>query len=95
MSDRAIVSRRFMPARQRIHLVVGALGELGELEQLLGSLADHAAGQVEVAAVDHEVVEHGELEVEGVLLGDEADAAPDGRAVARPGPCRAPAASRR
>ena len=82
------------PARQRVHLVVGPLGELGELEQLLGSLADDAAGQVEVPAVDHEVVEDGQLEVERVLLGHDADPAPDLSTRRGPGPGRAPAVSR-
>ena len=69
------------PARQRVHLVMGPLGELGELEELLGSFPDDAAGQVEVPAVDHEVVEDGQLEVERVLLGHDADPAPDLRPV--------------
>ena len=71
------------PPRQRVDLVVGPLGELGEVEQLLGPLADDPPGQVEVAAVDHQVVENGELEVERVLLGHDADAAPDARSVVR------------
>ena len=65
------------PARERLDLVVGPFRELGELEQVLGPLPDDLLGQVEVAAVDHQVVEDGELEVEGVLLGDEADPAAD------------------
>ena len=82
-------------ARQRVDPVVGPLGQLGELEQLLGPLPDHLLGQVEVAPVDHEVVEHRQLEVERVLLGDQAHAGPDARRRRWPGPCRGPAACRR
>ena len=63
--------------RERFDLVVGPVGQLGELEKILGPFADHLLGQVEIAAVDHQVVEDGEFEVEGVLLGDEADPAAD------------------
>ena len=51
----------FHATRQRVDLVMRPLGELGELEQLFGALADHLAGKVEVAAVHHEVVEDGQL----------------------------------
>ena len=44
-------------ARQRVDEVVAPVGELHELEQLLGPLADLRPRQVEVAPVDEEVVE--------------------------------------
>ena len=47
------------------------------VEQLLGPLADHRTRQVEVAPVDQEVVEHGQLGVEAVLLRDHAEARAD------------------
>ena len=40
------------PARERLDLVVRALGELGEVEQLIGALRDLVTRQPEVAAVD-------------------------------------------
>ncbi len=51
------------------------------MQQLLGAGPDLAPGQAEVAAVDHQVVEHGELGVEVVVLRDDAQASPDGGAV--------------
>ena len=71
------------PTRQRVDEVVAPVGELHELEELLGAPADLGARQVEVAAVDHEVVEDGQLGVEAVLLGHDAEAGPDARAVDR------------
>ena len=59
------------------------LGELDELQQLVAPLADLRAREPEVAAVDVEVVAHGELGVEGVLLRAHADPGPDPRAVGR------------
>ena len=43
MRLRAIVSRRFMPPDSVLDLVVGALGQLGEVEQLVRALARHSA----------------------------------------------------
>ena len=45
--------------------------------QLVGPLADHGAGEPEVPAVDEQVLAHGQLEVERVLLRDRAEAGPD------------------
>ena len=80
-------------ARERVDPVVAPVAELHELEQLVGPFADHAPREVEVAAVDEEVVAHGELEVERVLLGHDAEAGADARAVGRPGRGRAPRSS--
>jgi hypothetical protein len=55
-------------AREGIDPIVGPLGQLGEVEQLLRPLADHLLGHIEVAPVDHQVVEHRELQVQRVLL---------------------------
>ena len=73
MSARAIVSRRFMPPDSGSTAIVGAVGQLHELEQLVRPLADLRARQVEVAAVDHEVVPDRQLGVEVVLLRDDAE----------------------
>ena len=83
------------PARERIDARVAPVGELHELEQLLGPAPDLRARQVEVAPVDHEVVPHRELGVEVVLLRHHAEPAADLRAVGRRDPGRARAASRR
>ncbi len=56
ISALAIVSRRFMPPRQRLDRLVGALGQLDELEQLGRPARALRAGDVEVAPVDHEVL---------------------------------------
>jgi hypothetical protein len=64
-------------AREGIDAVVAAVGEPGEGEQLLGPGPDLGHRHAEVAAVDDEVVPDGELGVEVVVLGDDADAAPD------------------
>ena len=71
-----------MPPDSGSILLLGAIGELHELEQLLGAAPALGARQVEVAAVEHEVVEHGELLVELVLLRHDADPGPDLLAVA-------------
>ena len=42
ISERAMVSRRFMPPESGSTLLVAALGELHEVEQLVGPLADLA-----------------------------------------------------
>ena len=73
-------------ARQRLDLVVGALGELDEVEELLRPPAGLPARQPEIAAVDHEVVLDRELRVEGVLLRHDADPGPDPRPVTLCGP---------
>ncbi len=58
-----------------------AVCELREVEQPFGSLSDQLSREVEVAAVDHQVVEDRELQVEAVFLRYEPDAAPDARTV--------------
>ena len=69
------------PARQRLDLVAGPLGELGEVEQLVRAARRPRRGQPEVAAVDDEVLADRQLVVEGVLLWDDAEARADLRAV--------------
>ena len=71
------------PARQQVDPVVPTIGQLDELEQLVGSLTDDAPRQVEVAAVDEHVVAHRQLEVERVLLGHDAETGADARPVGR------------
>ena len=51
-------------AGQLVDPVVAAVGQLHEVQQLVGPLADHGARQAEVAAVDEQVLADGELEVE-------------------------------
>ena len=92
---RAIVSRRFIPPDSVLDLVAGTLGQLGELEQIVGALAHIGAAQAEVAAVDQQVLADGELGVERVLLRHDAQSGTDARAVALAGPGRGPAACRR
>ena len=72
-----MVSRRFKPPGQRLDPAAGPLGQLHELEQLVGPLADELAGQVEVAPVDEEVVADRQLQVEAVLLRHDPEPAPD------------------
>ncbi len=67
----------FHPSRQRFDPGVGSFGELSELEQLVGALAHHRSGDVEVPTVDVEVVAYGQLVVERVELGDDAEPSPD------------------
>ncbi len=69
------------PARQRVDLVPGPLGELDEVEQLVGPLVDQLARQAEVASVDQHVLPHGELVVERVLLGNDPEAGADRRPI--------------
>ena len=83
------------PARERLHLVARALRQLHEVEELVHALPDHRPRQVEVPTVDRQVLADGQLHVQRVLLGHDADAGADPRAVDRAGPCPAPAACRR
>jgi hypothetical protein len=69
-------------ARQRVDHVVGALGELHEVEQLIGPLGDELAPEPEVAPVHQQVLADGELGVERVFLRDHAETGPDRGAVA-------------
>ena len=81
MSDAGDRQPALHAARQRVDLGVAPVVEAGEVQQLLGAGPDLAPRQAEVAAVDHQVVEHGELGVEVVVLRDDAQASPDRRAV--------------
>ena len=56
------------PAGQRLDPVVAPLGELGELEQLVGPRAHLVAGEPEEPPVDPEVLLDGEVLVEDVAL---------------------------
>ena len=67
--------------RQRLHVVVGPLGELYELQQFSDAGAQHRPGQVEVPPIDVQVLGHRQLFVEIVLLGDHPEARPDFRAL--------------
>ena len=71
-----------MPPESGSTRSLGAVGELDELEQLVARLPRLAVREVEVAAVDEEVLPHGQLRVERVLLGHDAEAGADPRAVA-------------
>ena len=86
--DRRLVDERacdrqapLHPARQRLDLVVRTFGELRELEELVGPARGLGSLEAEVPAVDHEVVADGDLGVERVLLGHDAEAAADPRTV--------------
>ena len=69
-------------ARERLDPVVRALGELDELEQLVGPRASSSfAREPEVAAVDDDVLADRQLQVERVLLGHDAEPAADLHAV--------------
>ena len=61
-------------AGQGLDLVLGALVELDELEELIGPLARDLAGDVEVARVHLQVLAHRELGVEVVDLRHDAEA---------------------
>jgi hypothetical protein len=77
MSERAIVRRRFRPPDSGSTLVPGPVRELDEIEQRVGPLPDDPARQAEVPSVDEQVLPDGQLDVEGVLLGDHAEPGPD------------------
>ena len=70
-------------AGQVVDTALRAIAQLDELEQLGGAPTRLGARQVEVAAIDDEVVEHRELEVEGVLLGYDAQPGPDRGTIGR------------
>ena len=80
-SDRAIVSRRFMPPERSSTLAPGLVGQADELEQLVGPPPPVVAGQPEVAPVDREVLPHGQLRIQGVVLGADAEPGADLRPV--------------
>ena len=64
-------------AGQVVDLGLRALGQLGELEQLVGALADVGARQAEVAPVDEQVLADLELHVEVVGLRHDAELGAD------------------
>jgi hypothetical protein len=68
-------------ARERVDLVPRPVGELHEVEQLLGAGAGHGPRDAEVAGVDDEVVQDREVGVERVLLRADTQPRPDGRPV--------------
>ena len=61
---------------------VAPIDELDEVEELLGPLAHPPRRHAEVAPVDEEILEHGQLEVEVVVLRNDAETLADGRPVA-------------
>ena len=67
--------------RQRIDFTVSLLGELHELQQFVSPCSSSFAREVEVAAVDHEVLKHGEIVVELVQLRHHTHASADLAAV--------------
>jgi hypothetical protein len=72
----------FHPARQRVDLVIPAVRQLDEIQQLVGALADELLRQAEVPAVDQQVLPDRELEVQGVLLRHDAEPPADRRPIA-------------
>ena len=68
-------SRRFIPPESCSTLASGLVGELHEVEELVRPLQNHLAGQIEVPAVDEQVLAYLQLVVEVVLLRDDPDAA--------------------
>ena len=62
---------------------VAPVGQLHELEQLDGPLANVARRDPEVPSVDEEVLEHRQLEIEVVLLRNDPEPLADPRAVGR------------
>jgi hypothetical protein len=68
-------------AGQRFDLVLGPVGQLGEVQQLLDLGPQHPLGNAEVPAVDVEVLPDGEFQIEVVLLWDHAEPGPDRRAL--------------
>ena len=87
MQDLRLVDQRagdgqaaLQAAGQRVDLVVRAVRELHELQQGGGPLPDEAPRQAEIPAVDEQVLPHGQLDVEGVLLRHHAQPGPDRRA---------------
>ena len=83
ISDRAIVSRRFIPPDS------GSTGSLARSVSWANSSSSSARRptsarlEPEVAAIDRQVLADGQLGVQGVLLRDDAEASPDLRSVHR------------
>ena len=74
--------RRFMPPESGSTRSSGSLGQLDEIEQLGGPPARLGPRQVEVAAVDEQVLEDAQLVVERVGLRHDAEPGPDAGPVA-------------
>src|SRR5882672_1152428 len=72
-------------ARKRLDARRGARGKSGELEQLRNAFADRALRDLEVAAVDEQVLPDGEIGIEVVHLRHDADAEAGGPSLARHG----------
>jgi hypothetical protein len=70
------------PSGQRIHGRFGEAAELEPLEELVGRLAALPRSHPEQSAVEVQVLPGGQLSVQGVLLGDDADELLDERRVA-------------
>ena len=69
------------PARQRLDLRVGPVGQRYEREQLVRAGATLRSAEPEEPAVYDQVLPHPKLRVHGVLLRADADASPDLRSV--------------
>src|SRR3954454_10150955 len=67
----------FHAAGERLDFAVRAFGQLHELEQLIGLLANGLAREAEVAAVDDQVLADRQLRVERVRLRDYPEARAD------------------
>ena len=68
-------------ARERLHAIVASFGELDEIEQLVCASARLAPRQVEIPAVDDEVLADRQLSVQRVLLRHDPDPGTDPRPV--------------
>ncbi len=78
ISERAMVSRRFMPPDRSSTLRVALVGRAGRRRAARRrARRPRALRDAEVAAVDEEVLAHVELVVEGVLLRADAEPGPD------------------
>ena len=82
-------------AGQRLDEAVGTVGEVRELEQLVGPLADHGAREPEVAPVDERLSRTVSSPSSESCCGTTPSRARIAGAVLAAGPCRAPAACRR
>jgi hypothetical protein len=71
----------FHAARQRLDPAVGPLGQLHEVEQLVGPLPGHLAGDAEEAGVRREVLPDRQLDVEVVELRADTELGADAGAV--------------
>ena len=69
--------RALHTAAQRFDAGVSPIGQLHEVEEFAGTNLALGARDVEVAPIDHQVVEHGQLAVEVVLLRNHTHAGTD------------------